>query len=219
MEKYLSSPPRCGIWLNSNFRLKAMSILECAGGSCRDARYLHSLGLNAAGSDFDEKTLNFLKEKFKGSGFKVSKENAFSMNLDANSFDMVYHNGFWIYFSDEQIKELLKEQARVASKHLIALVHNGENKRLIDVFSKKARADSLYKIRFFTKEELCKIVGESGVIYKKITVKKFGGPVDNLYIILKWLPFMRPVVQWIVPRSYRFQSWKVVERVALILEL
>jgi len=39
IESYLAAPPRCGIWLMTNYG-KNHSILECAGGSCRDSRYL-----------------------------------------------------------------------------------------------------------------------------------------------------------------------------------
>lgn len=220
IENYLSAPARCGIWLNSKFQLKDLSILECAGGSCRDARYLHGLGFRAVGSDFDEKTLRYLKKRFPEEHFEMRKENAFSMSYRSNSIDIVYHNGFWIYFeSDEQIKDLIKEQARVANRYLIALVHNRGNEDLVDVFSQKANFDSLYKIRFFRKQELLELVAGAGIKYKKVSFYKFGGPVDKLYAVSKRISILSPVVHWLVPKIYKLQPWVLTERIALVVEL
>lgn len=220
IEDYLAAPPRCGIWLEYYFPDKTLSFLECAGGSCRDSRYLFGENREAIGSDFDEKTLNYVRKKFKGSNFILRKENAFSLNFDDASRDLVFHNGFWVCFDDDgKIDELIKEQARVAKKYLVALVHNKNNQSLVENFKKLSRKDDLYKIRFFDLPELDRVFKSAGVKYKKIIYEKFGGPVDRLFAIERKIPFLKPLVRWVVPRLYRFQPWSEVERVAMIVEL
>lgn len=220
VETYLASPPRCGIWLHKILGNRSLSVLECAGGSCRDSRYLFSLGYRATGSDYDEQTLTYLQQRFAVSTFQVSKQDAFAFTYDDHEFDVVFHNGFWIYF-DEDLKlvELLREQSRVANGYAIALVHNIENKGLIKAFNEKSAKDVLYKIRFFDRRKLWEILERSQVSYQSFTFEKFGGPVDRLYTIERIFPMAAPLVRWVVPRLYRFQPWSMVERVALIVRL
>ena len=47
LEQYLSTPPRAGLWLAARFPLAAWRVLELAGGSCRDSRYLAEQGVAA----------------------------------------------------------------------------------------------------------------------------------------------------------------------------
>lgn len=217
IEAYLAAPPRCGIWLKSRFS-KKHSILECAGGSCRDSRYLYTRGYYSVGSDFDGETLDYLKQKFAGSIFQVAKEDAFRFTYKNGDFDITFHNGFWVLFNEkEKLTELLNEQSRITKKHLVALVHNAENKALVKQFSEKAEHDTLYDIRFFERYELFEIIRQSGIKYSSFSFEKFGGPVDRLFAIEKQLPFFSSLVRWIVPRLYRFQPWQKVERIALMI--
>jgi hypothetical protein len=220
IEAYLSAPPRCGIWLRSRFKNKRISILECAGGSCRDARYLFSHGYNAVGSDFDEKTIKFIQVKYPHSTFVIRNENAFNFSLHNKSIDYVFHNGFWVCFEDEgEIVKLFKEQCRVSRRYAIALVHNKNNKSLVKVFRDKSERDDLYKIRFFKKSDLEHIVYSSGMKFHSIKFEKFGGPADILYKIEKYVPRLSPLVRWLVPRIYKYQPWVKVERIAMIVKL
>ena len=221
IESYLSAPPRCGYWITSEFS-KSLSILEIAGGSCRDSRYLSHQGFNVIGSDFDQKTLDYLTEKYPNSPLRLRRENAFSTSVPNKSIDLSFSNGFWVLFSDnKQIKSLIHEQSRITKKYLISLVHNIENIRLVELFTEKSKSDSLYQIRFFHRDELRQIITESGIYYRSITIKKFGGYPDKLFANnLKRIPnpFMK-VSKFIVPKIYKYQSWALAERIACIVEL
>lgn len=220
LETYLAAPPRCGIWLDYYFSDRALTFLECAGGSCRDSRYLFEKERRSVGSDFDDKTLLYVKKKFIHSHFSLLKEDAFKFSFADDSFDVVFHNGFWICFdNDEKITNLLKEQVRISKKYIVALVHNINNRQLVTRFAELSAKDDLYNVRFFSIDALVSIVKSAGIGSSKVRFEKFGGPVDRLFVFENKIPFLAPLVRWIVPRLYRFQSWKNVERIALVIEL
>lgn len=219
IETYLKATPRTGIWLKSWLH-KKLSILESGGGSCRDSRYLFNEGYNTVGTDFDEKTLNYITTKYPKSSFPMRKENAFAFSFDDSQFDVTFHNGLWVLFDDnDKILELLKEQLRVTKKTLIAIVHNKDNKNLKYKFLQKSFKDNLYNIRFFSRREIKNIISISRIQYTNLRIKKFGGIVDNLYKFEKKLPCLSFVIRWIVPRLYKFQPWSKVERIVLIIDL
>lgn len=221
IDRYLSAPPRTGYWIARRFS-NELSFLEIAGGSCRDSRYLSSLGRRGVGSDFDENTLAYVRSRFPESSLVLRKEDAFALSFPDKSFDISFSNGFWILFSDDdQLVKLLREQARVTRKHIIIIVHNGDNEKLVQTFAKKATTDSLYDIRFFRRDEVASIVRKSGLDVRSIDLCKFGGPMDRLYRPkLKGLPNpLRRIAPFVVPRLYELQSWPTVERIACVLTL
>jgi ubiquinone/menaquinone biosynthesis C-methylase UbiE len=220
IESYLTAPPRAGIWLNYYFSDPASSFLECAGGSCRDSRYLFEKSRPSVGSDFDNKTLEYVRKKFRNSTFPLQQENAFLLSFESDSKDVVFHNGFWVCFDDdEKIHELLNEQVRVSKRYVVALVHNIHNQELVSRFQLLSNEDDLYRIRFFDIDSLRRIVKKSGIKFKGMKFEKFGGSVDRLFGLEKKVPFLSPVVRWLVPRLYGFQPWRKVERIALVIEL
>lgn len=220
IETYLSAPPRCGIWLSNYFSDESLSFLECAGGSCRDSRFLFKKGRKSIGSDFDEKTLIYVSKKYASLNFPLLKEDGFSLSFENKSIDIVFHNGFWVCFDDDnKIVSLLKEQSRVANKYAVALVHNANNKNLISKFKELSAKDDLYKIRFFDNILLDNILHASGIKYKNVRYEKFGGPADRLFTLEKIIPFLSPLIRWITPRLYRYQPWSKVERIAMVIEL
>lgn len=222
IEGYLNTTPRAGIFIKSYFT-NSKKILEIAGGSCRDSRYLANNSFDATGSDFDEKTLDYLQlHRFKNDILKYSKEDAFSMSFEANSFDLVFHNGFFIYFDNEEIFTMIKEQERISKRFIVIFVHNKENKKLIEIFQEKSKYDDLYKIRFFDKDEIVKIVKNSGIKYKKINVLKFGGFFDAFYKkrVKKIIPnILYPFREWVIPKMYQVQKWENTERICCVIEL
>lgn len=221
IENYLISPSRCGYWIRNKF-YKINSILEIAGGSCRDSLYLSQYYKKVVGSDFDEKTLRYLQQRFPASKSMFSRQDAFKFDFSDKSFDLSFSNGFWVLFSDDNdVETLLIEQVRITKKYVINLVHNGHNQRLIEAFKTKSKDDSLYNIRFFSRQELVDIVNKSGVQYKSIYLKKFGGPLDILLSnkYLNKIGFISILLKIIVPALYGFQPWSKVERIALIVEL
>ena len=220
IEKYLTGTPRCGLWLIHKFSDIKLNFLEIAGGSCRDSRFLFNQGRQSIGSDFDEKTIEYLKNKYSNSKFCLRKDNGFKLMFDDNSIDIVFHNGFWVCFdNDSQIISLLKEQSRVANKYIVALVHNLKNHNLVKRFEELSVKDDLYKIRFFNIGMLDTLLKSSELKYKKVKYEKFGGPVDRLFALEKKIPFLSSLIRWLVPKLYCFQPWSKVERIAMIIEL
>jgi len=224
IEAYLNATPRAGIFL-ANYFENISSVLEIAGGSCRDSRYLANNGYKATGSDFDEKTLEYLQEKkFPNDKLNYSKEDAFDLTFEENYFDLIFHNGFFVLFNnDSDIIKMLKEQERVSKKYIVIFVHNKENQKLVEIFKNKSEEDDLYKIRFFEKDEIVNIIRKSGIKVKSIKIKKFGGVFDRLYnskSIKRVFPnILYPFSKFLVPRLYQLQSWKNSERICCIVEL
>lgn len=220
IEQYLAAPPRTGIWLVSRFSLANWCVLEIAGGSCRDARFLAEQGIDAIGSDFDQKTLDYLRQRFPQSPLKLRREDAMAISLPDKSVDLSMHNGFWVLFDDNvAIQSLLREQVRITRRVVVAIVHNAENHTLIRRFSQKAKTDQLYQIRFFNRAELLALVYDSGILFQTLRIEKFGGPIDLFLSLSRRLPLLTKGIQWLVPRLYRFQPWHRVERLALIIEI
>jgi hypothetical protein len=216
LEDYLASPPRAGLWLRARFGLSGWSVLEIAGGSCRDSRHLAENGIAATGSDFDRKTLDWLAQRFPDSPLKLAREDAFAMRFADASVDLSIHNGFWVLFADDEpVKALLREQARVTRRVLVAMVHNADNPRIVAAFARKAKTDPLYAIRFFRRAELPALVQDSGIAWRTLRLEKFGAPIDRL---LTWPGLLGRLARWLVPRAYRFVPWRFVERIALVIE-
>ncbi len=221
IKNYLKTPPRCGYWLEFLYP-KKYKMLEIAGGSCRDSKYLAKKGYSIIGSDFDEKTLSYLREELFLDGFELSKEDAFDFSFKSNKFDLTFSNGFWVLFeNDDDITSLIKEQKRITKKYLISFVHNYENKKLLKLFKEKSLEDDLYNIRFFSRNELENIIIKSGISYKSISFNKFGGLGDKLLSnkIKKRSASVSLMLRKLVPFIYRVQPWSMVERIVVIVEL
>ena len=225
LDQYLSKPPRTGYWVDAHFGGNASSFLELGCGSGRDAMYLAKRGHRVVGSDLDDVTLTELQTRFSNETLRFCMQDASNLTFDDNSFDVVYHNGLWVLFEeDELIISMLKEQLRVASKYAVILVHNQENHALRRQFKKRADAgDQLYDIRFFTRRSLVDLIESSGLTYRSLKLMKFGGRFDAFYqktAIKKVIPnVVWPVRKRLVPRLYQAESWARTERVACVLEL
>ena len=222
LETYLKAPPRCGIWIQAKFGAEAAPVLEIAGGSCRDACYLAKNGIVSTGSDFDEKTMEYLRHRFKNIPIHLEQADAGQLPFHDKSHETSFSNGFWVcYRDDEQIKKFALEQARVTRKWMIILVHNARNKWLVEDFARKAQTDKLYDIRFFDPHEILELVESFDLRHKTIQLGKFGGPADLFYSKrVKKLPNpFSKFAHTFVPNLYKTQSWEKTERVACIVEL
>ncbi len=221
LDTYLKAPPRAGYWLERRFGRK-ISALELAGGSCRDSRYLATRGVNAIGTDFDQKTLAYLQQKFPNSPLDLRREDAFALNFPDRSVDLSFSNGFWILFTDNaKLILLAREQARVTRKWMVIIVHNAMNSNLRKTFAECASKDPLYDIRFFEPQEVGNLIRSSGISFKSISLEKFGGGVDLFYHSrLKGVPNpVAAVAPGLVPHLYSLQGWASTERIACVVEL
>ena len=136
-------------------------ILEIGAGSFRDMAQLNKWGINCDGLDFSLKSVKMAKIYYPEIADKIINDDAFKTSIEDNNYDLSYHNGFWTYFSDEEIKRLIQEQARITRKRIVATVHNGHNKDFIKYFEKLSEKDDLYNLRFFEIEEMYELLKET----------------------------------------------------------
>ena len=129
-------------------------VLELGAGSFRDMAALRRMGVDCFGMDFSAESAARAKQAFPEYANCIEQMSAFEMSYPDKSFDVSYHNGFWVLFSDEQIEDLAKEQARITKKRMMATVHNGHNTSFVQYFDRKKQDDPLYDIRFFLADEL-----------------------------------------------------------------
>lgn len=221
LEQYLASPPRTGHWLMQALPLNGHTVLEIAGGSCRDSRFLATQGINCTGSDFERKTLEYLENRFKNSPLKLRQADGFALPFHDNEFYASFHNGFWVLFSNADVRKLAVEQARITQRYMVILVHNKCNSELMDTFAQKAKTDELYRIRFFEPDEVIDIVRSSGIKIKSLSIQKFGGLADTLYspAFGGTSKVVQGLKNTLIPRLYKVQPWSKVERVACVIEL
>lgn len=147
-------------------------LLEIAAGSFRDVAKLNKLGVDCTGIDFSKKSVDLAKEKFNDISNKIKYMDAFNLSYNNEEFDLTYHNGFWVLFSNNEIISLAKEQARITKKRIIATVHNAHNKNFVDYFKKLSKKDPLYNIRFFFSDEITELMKPIGKNISIIPVGK-----------------------------------------------
>lgn len=129
-------------------------VLEIAAGSFRDIAALNRWGRTGSGIDFSEEAVRRAKDQFPEYASRFYQMSAFDLSVTNKAFDVTYHNGFWILFSDKEILALAKEQARVTRKRMIVTVHNAHNSQFVGYFERMRQSDPLYDIRFFSIEEI-----------------------------------------------------------------
>jgi len=150
---YMKAPPRTGIAILTYCK-SVHYCLEIATGSGRDAYFLCGKGLKVTAIDYAEKTIELLKTLWPGGEIDFQAQNAFNMSFRDKSFDLSFHNGFYVLFkNDDDIIKLIREQFRVTKKYMIFLVHNVLNEKLVKRFKRKAPFDPIYDIRFFSQND------------------------------------------------------------------
>ncbi len=224
LDKYLAKPARTGFWIDAHFGRRADSFLELGCGSGRDSVYLAERGHHVVASDQDSVTLEELQRRFDETGVQFLPADAGALDFPDDGFDLVFHNGLWVLFEDDQfIQQMLREQVRVARRYAVIMVHNAENPVLRTQFRKMAEEDDLYDIRFFSRVDLERILSESGMTFKKVEYLKFGGRMDLLYqrkVVKRVVPnVVWPIRQSAVPHLYRLEPWSKIERVACVIHL
>lgn len=147
---------RHGYYINAFLDSDDNRVLEIAAGSFRDMALLNSIGVNCWGTDYSATSVELAKKYFPFLDNKIFQSDAFNMSkIDDNVFDTTFHNGFWVLFdNDDDLLALAKEQARITKRKMIVTVHNGHNKDFVNYFQRLSKKDSLYKIRFFTMDEV-----------------------------------------------------------------
>jgi ubiquinone/menaquinone biosynthesis C-methylase UbiE len=222
LETYLKGRPRTGIFVRAHVKGIA-STLELGCGSGRDSIYLAQNGFDAVATDYEPSVISKLQEQLKDYPVRFCVADAFDLPFQDNSFDLVFHNGLFVLFDRNQdIVNMLCEQQRVSKRYVLILVHNKDNRQLVDRFKAVAPSDPVYDIRFFTKDDLKQIVQSSHINVRNIRYLKFGGKADALNH--RWFKKIIPNLLYLfrnfwIPRLYQWQRWKKTERIACLIEL
>jgi len=222
LEQYLKAPPRTGIYIHAHFP-RINSSLEIACGSSRDSIYLAKKQVGATASDYEYRVIDELKKRFIHRKLKYQQADAFELPFNDNAFDMVFHNGFFVLFENNQdIKTMIVEQARVSRKYVLFFVHNKRNRDLVRQFGKLAPNDSIYDIRFFEPNEIERIASEANIDRCSLKILKFGGKCDLLYSKQLKRFILNIAYPWrtvVIPRLYEMQKWEKTERIGCLIEL
>jgi ubiquinone/menaquinone biosynthesis C-methylase UbiE len=211
---YLSARPRTGQYMAARLPRRTDGILEVGAGSARDSIYLSRVGYRGVvASDFSPKCIEELGRRFPDRARMFRVADAFALPFPDKSFDVVFHNGLFVNFrDDDDIVRMLKEQVRVARKWIVALVHNGENERLVAEFKRQAKTDPIFDLRFFTRGDVRGIASPFGAVH----VEKFGGKWDALAnSSVKGIPNpLAPFAKSLPAHLYQLQPWRWAERLA-----
>ncbi len=179
-------------YINAVRRSNESRILEMAAGSFRDVAALNSWGVDCEGFDFSARAVEQARARFPGFRDKLTCRDAFDTGFGDGSFDLTYHNGFWVLFRENSdIERLLAEQVRISRRRIVVTVHNGHNQGFVDYFRRRVDAgEELFDIRFFRRDEIADIlnakcsgvrvipVGKAYRAYEDWLIQKgLGGPL------------------------------------------
>ena len=209
--------PRTGFHLEMLFPDRSLRFLELGGATLRDANYLAKRGYEAVGSDYEPETVRVAAAACGNPALKTMVLDAFATGLPDDAFDVTFHNGLWVCFgSDEKIRQMIAEQARITSRYLVAIVHNDHNERLKRTFSERAKSDRLYDIRFFRRDELASFLEP----YGRTTIHPFGTRLSNRLVpgmVLGGLPYA--IRRFLYRNVCPFEPLSTWERLVAITEL
>lgn len=158
-------------YINAIRRKDEKRILEIAAGSFRDIALLNRAAIEGYGIDFSPEAVSLAQNLYPEQAKRFSVMDAANLNFADNYFDLTYHNGFWVLFSDGDIQKMAREQARVTRGRMIVTVHNAHNTDFKNYFDSKKETDSLFNIRFFTVEQMMAFMQP---ICKKVTIIPVG---------------------------------------------
>lgn len=172
-------------YIRSQIKPSEKKILEIAAGSFRDMATLRRLGIDCEGMDSSMESIELAKAQHHKYSSKIHRMDAFNLKVPDKSFDLSFHNGFWGYFSDDQITQLAQEQVRITKGRIIATVHNAHNKNFVSYFNKLKNNDPLYDIRFFLIDEMHELLSKTCTKITIIPVGKAKRLHEDLLIKLK----------------------------------
>lgn len=147
---------RNAYYVNSVLDENDYKVLELAAGSFRDTVTLNRFGIDCYGSDYSEKSVFLAKKMFPELADKFFVCDSFNLaDIKDKSFDVSFHNGFWVLFEDNNLLiKLFNEQKRITTNKIIITVHNRHNESFVEYFNSMSQNDELYRIRFFEIDEI-----------------------------------------------------------------
>jgi len=216
--QYSQGNPRLGKWLYSKYPIHNFSTLEIGAGSGRESRFISAFAPSVTCADFSPEAVSLLASSKLPANMRVFQADASALPFPEKSFDLTFHKGVWVLFPDDsKLKQLLREQLRVTRKIALSIVQNALNLNQVQEAKTKSASDSLFRIRFFTPNELIKIaesvIADSN-LSASIKIKKYGSPALSRY-----LGRFGPCGDWFASRLYAYLPWRKVECVVLEIEL
>lgn len=178
---------RHAMYIHSLRRWNERRILEIGAGSFRDTAALNRWGLPCFGVDFSPESVRQAREAHPAWADRILQGDAKRLEFPGKAFDLSFHNGLWGYFDDTQIGQLVREQARITKRRMIATVHNAHNAAFRRHFEQMAAEDPLYGIRFFYKEEMLRLMGS---VCRKVRLFPVGGGKAEWFLYAQLGRFM-----------------------------
>ena len=130
--------------------------------SGKDIKYIGDLYPEATlyASDLDTKVAEHLGK----TGLNTIACDAFSLPFKDNSFDITFHSGLVICFSNKDALSIIKEQVRTTSKIAFIFAHNELSwiDKLASLYKSKIKRKDIFNYRRYTEEELIKIANSIG---------------------------------------------------------
>ncbi len=96
--------------LKSTLDLKDKRVLEVGAGTGRDSETLSSLGAEVWTLDYSEESLSLMADNIE-QPVRIVCGDAFSLPIESNSFDVVFHQGLLEHFTNPE--EILAENYRI----------------------------------------------------------------------------------------------------------
>lgn len=115
----------------SIYQAKPVRILEIGSGTGSLSAFLSYLGFKVVSVDNDKgvlKKATALTKKLNGR-VKYLYADAFKLPFKDKSFDLVFHQGFFEHFSDEELDRLLAEQLRVGKVVVFSVPNDNYHKK------------------------------------------------------------------------------------------
>ena len=173
IESYSNLYPRYGGKIEQileKYEVKPRRILEVAAFSAKDSRYLASEFPDCEfyTVDFSQEAIDRAKKVNAEAGLKnfyTLRANAFTLPFKDRSFDISFHADFYIYFQNNDILRLFKEQKRVTRNLMVIFVHSKYNAyRLLFWYLAKVKKDPWYEIRAYSLKELKNIFDDEEIV-------------------------------------------------------
>jgi ubiquinone/menaquinone biosynthesis C-methylase UbiE len=211
---YSKGNPRLGKWIKASYPIHNARILEIAAGSGRESRYLAKYSKEATCVDFSPEAVFHLGKSGLPNNMSVAQADAFELNFPDQHFDLTFHKGFWILFSENSdIEKLLAEQFRVTKKTMLAIVQNGLNLKQVAEAHKKAEYDPLFMFRFFEPNELLNLSKKTLGEKASVRIRKYGMPS-----LSKRISFLGSSIESLETRIYSLLPWTNIECAVLEIQ-
>lgn len=173
IDGYANTNPRYGIKMKQimeKYEVKPRRVLEVAAHSAKDSRYLASEFQDGEFHtvDFSGKSVEWVKKANAKAGLKniyPLQANAFNLPFKDRAFDISFNADFYIYFGQNDLSILLKEQKRVTKDLTVIFVHNKYSaRRLIFWFLAKTKRDPWWQFKGFSLKELRNIFADQEIL-------------------------------------------------------